>query len=212
MKIALAGVLVAALGGVSQAGMISHTDLPLGASMAQFTIDNVDVTVEAVGGPFSLQSFQGVEGVGVGGGTFPEVDGAEELVITFSEPVIITGLSFAHLYHRGAFGENNDESVVVTTDGGVFELMATDQTVASWTGAGDVVNESLSRSNAGAQWAVSGDDLLGVAVTSLRLTPGAPGPNSRDDDFSFVHVSWVPSPGAMAIAGLAGVAGLRRRR
>jgi hypothetical protein len=208
--LALGGAMVSS----AHAGMITESDLTLGQTSVNFTRDGVDITVTAVGGAFAQQSFQGVTGIGVGGGTFPEVDGAEELVIEFSVPVVITGIEFAHLYHLGAFGENNDESVVLELNDGAAteEFQPTASTAATWTGLGAVTNLDPSASNGGAWWSVDGADIFGVMVSKIRLTPGAPGPQGDDDDFSFVGLSFVPTPGTLAIGGLAGVAFVRRRR
>lgn len=218
----LGAAAVLACAGFAHAAIITPADITVGDANANFVKDGVNVTVSAVGGSglFSLQNFNGVTGIGVGGGpgaAGQEVSQMEALQIDFSTAVIVTGFEVGQLYHAPVFTENNNEAVAVDlgSDGITdFILTATGTTSATWDGLGTVTNFSPSASNGGGGWTVSnnGADIFGSAITSITLTPLNGGPVADDDDFSLVSLSFVPTPGAAALFGLAGIAGLRRKR
>jgi len=179
-----------------------------------FEVYRANVTASGGNGVFDTQTFNGVSGKGVEGGTFPEVDGQEQLTFSFSEPVTLTQIGFAHIYPQGTFSENDPvgESIIVTTDQGAFTFQPTDATTAAWDGLGAVSNIDPGTSNGGGSWSIDGADILGVNVSSITLAPGMPGSEGDDDDFSFTGLQFVPNPGAATLMASAGLLGLRRRR
>ncbi|MEO1130257.1 MAG: hypothetical protein AAFX05_11200 [Planctomycetota bacterium] len=211
---AIAGTLVTS--GICSAGMILPGDLPDGVNQVMLTVDGVDVTVTANGGDavFDTQNFNSVSGTGVAGGTFAEVDGQESMTFAFSVPVTLTQIGFAHVYPQGTFTENDPvgESVIVTTDQGVFTFQPTSVNTGTWTGPGAVSNVDPGNSSGGGSWSIDGPDIIGLQITSITLTPGAGGTSTDDDDFSFTGLQFVPSPGSATMLALAGAVTLRRRR
>lgn len=206
--------LLCALGavGASHAGVIMHTDLPNGQMSVNLVVDGVGVNVVADPRAFQSKTVAGVSGTGIGGGSVSgEIDNSEYILFTFDTPQVITYLEIAHLYAAGNYGDTVNESAMFVADGVEYTLGVTGALTASWSGLGSVANLSPGIQNHGGQWAVSGADLFGGPITTLKLISNQAGPSPKAD-FSFRKVEFVPTPGSLALAGLSGVCLLRRRR
>ena len=114
-------------------------------------------------------------------------------------------VSIGALYQDGnPFGSNNLNNIGVDW--------------ASWEGGGDLVTDNGS-------WFVTPDDAQGgelngqVFIGQFTIDGGdivgqvnLQGKDADGNTWNEIGASWVPAPGALALLGLAGVAGRRRRR
>ena len=114
-------------------------------------------------------------------------------------------VSIGALYQDGSpFGSNNLNNIGVDW--------------ASWEGGGDLVTDNGS-------WFVTPDDAQGgelngqVFIGQFTIDGGdivgqvnLQGKDADGNTWNEIGASWVPAPGALALLGLAGVAGRRRRR
>ena len=119
-------------------------------------------------------------------------------------------VSIGAYYQNGApFGENNLNNIGINW--------------ASFEGGGDLVTDNGS-------WFVTPDDAQGnelngqVFIGQFTVQGGAgdfdglvgqinlQGKDANGDTWNAIGATWVPAPGALALLGLAGVAGRRRRR
>jgi hypothetical protein len=200
----------------AHAGLLNHVTLTEGASEINLAIDDININVTALEGTLMNKTVFGVTGTGVSGGAVPgEIDGAQCLIFTFSQPVHITSMSIVHLFTAGNYNDQWNEVARFITDEGAFELEAADATNANWSGFGSVVNDSPAIEGSSGAWTVNGNDIFGGPITSLMLISGNPGPLARYSDFGFFQLSFLPmpSPGALALLGLAALAaGGRKRR
>jgi hypothetical protein len=219
----LATTVIAALAGSASAATINHTDLPNGSNLVNLSLDGIDVAISAPIRTFKSKTVNGRTGVGIAGGAVDgEIDGGDEaIVFAFSEPVSIDTLSISFLYTDGNFGDVGDEVAKFVTDLGDFTLTATTGTDGTWTGpSGTVTNISIATNAGGGEWLIEAtirnlDGIFGGGITSLSLQSGIPSNQSKYSDFSFVSTSFVrnvPTPGAVACAGMAGLLAATRRR
>ncbi|TVQ81549.1 MAG: hypothetical protein EA380_01490 [Phycisphaeraceae bacterium] len=198
--------------GLAQAGVIMHTDLPNGQMSVNLVIDGVNIQVDADPRAFKSKTVAGTTGVGIAGGSVDgEIDNSEYILFTFSTPVVITSLQVVHLYAAGNYGDTVSESARITADGVDYVLQVVDGTTATWTGLGSVSNHSPGLQNNGGHWEVFGSDIFGSAITTLKLRSNEVG-GSPMADYGFYSLAFVPTPGAMALAGVSGLCLLRRRR
>ena len=114
-------------------------------------------------------------------------------------------VSIGALYQDGnPFGSNNLNNIGVDW--------------ATWEGGGDLVTDNGS-------WFVTPDDAQGgelngqVFIGQFTIDGGdivgqvnLQGKDADGNTWNEIGASWVPAPGALALLGLAGVAGRRRRR
>ena len=127
-------------------------------------------------------------------------------------------LHIRFLYTDGNFGDVIDEIAKFVTNVGTYTLTATSATVGTWTGpAGDVTNVSIATEAGGASWRIEapGTGIFGAPITSLSLQSGFPSTSSKKADFSFQCLDFsrnVPTPGALALVGAAGLLTVSRRR
>lgn len=189
-----------------------HTDLPNGQMSVNLVIDGVNIQVDADPRAFKSKTVAGTTGVGIAGGSVDgEIDNSEYILFTFSTPVVITSLQVVHLYAAGNYGDTVSESARITADGVDYVLQVVDGTTATWTGLGSVSNHSPGLQNNGGHWEVFGSDIFGSAITTLKLRSNEVG-GSPMADYGFYSLAFVPTPGAMALAGVSGLCLLRRRR
>ena len=202
----------------SLAGLISYSDLPNGqnnVSIAGLVGGSVDVNVVSFDNNFQRKTVAGVSAVGVAGGSVSgEIDGAQYIEFNFSAPVNVTSLSVAHLYTKGNHGDNWNEQALFSTDVGDFYLEASGATSGLWSGYGLLSNDSPAVEGGGGAWTLAGENIFGSAISTLRLSAGNAGPNSRFGDFGFVgmQAAAIPVPGAIGVLGMAALAGVSRRR
>ncbi len=202
----------------AHAGVISFSDLPTGTnnvSIGGLASGSVTADVVSFDGNFRPKTVAGVTAVGVQGGSVNgEIDGSQYIEFSFSAPVFVNSISIAHLYTAGNFGDVWNETALFSTDIGDFTLEATGATSGAWTGGGLLVNDSPAVEKSGGAWSVLGGDIFGGAITSIRLSSGNAGNQSKYGDFGFVgmEVSAIPGPGALALFAGAMLAGARRRR
>lgn len=198
--------------GLASGGVIMHTDLPNGQMSVNLFVDGVNIQVDADPRAFKSKTVAGTPGVGIGGGSVDgEIDNSEYILFTFSTPVVITSLQVVHLYAAGNYGDTVSESALIIADGVDHVLQVVNGTTASWTGLGGVSNHSPGLQNNGGHWEISGSDIFGGAITTLKLRSNEVG-NSPMADYGFYSLAFVPTPGAMALAGVSGLCLLRRRR
>jgi len=195
----------------------SHSDLTSGQSAAQLDFLDGDLTVDvtSIGGAFAAKTVQGVPAMGISGGNVHgEIDGQEQMIISFSQPVHITEIEIAHLYTAGNFGDVWNETALFSTDLGDFFLEATAGESGDWTGFGELTNMSPGEQGNGGAWRVSGEDIFGGAISTLVLQSGNAGNHHKFGDFGFVHVSaaQLPAPGALAMILTGALIGRTRRR
>ncbi len=213
LSAAFAAALLAPL---ATADTIHHTDLSAGASAAQFLSPVADVSISGLGGTFAPKTVAGHTAVGLSGGAVNgEIDGDQEFVFTFSQPVYITSLSISFLYTAGNHGDLWDEVAQFSTNLGTFDLTATGATSGTWTGMGELLNDSPAIEGHGGKWTIAGDDIFGGPITSLTLLSGNVGEAPKYGDFAFDSITYraVPAPGAMALLLIAaGVSASRRRK
>lgn len=222
-RLALSSVLLVSIAGAASAGTISHADLPNGTASQDFTLDGVNVTVSASVRSFKSKTVNGRSGVGIAGGAVDgEIDGATEAIeFAFSEPVTIDALCVSFLYTDGNFGDVGDEVARFVTDLGDFTLIATTASSATWTSpSGAVSNISLGNNSGGGEWLLAttfrdAGGIFGGPITSLELRSGVPGAQGKFSDFAFVTTTFsasLPTPGAGALLGAAGLVAASRRR
>ena len=139
------------------------------------------VTAQAFGGNFKAKTVKGVSAVGVSGGSVnAEIDNDEAIEFVFSTPVRVTDLSLAHLFTSGNYGDTVDESARMFVErpgegaGEMFTLTATGATAGLWDGDGSLTNLSIATNAGGGMWAISGADIFGGPISSLRLGSGNP--------------------------------------
>ncbi len=211
----LAASLSAFLAGNAQAGIMLHSLLPQNLNSTSFTVDGVGITVTSTGGNFKQKTVGGFTATGISGGAVDaEIDNNEYMLFTFDRAVNITLLSIAHLYTKGNYGDLWNEDAKVVTSAGTFDLIATGATTGSWNGLGTLVNDSPGTEGNGGAWTVSGSDIFGAAITSLKLKSGNPGSEAKYGDFGFRELQFnatIPGPGGLAIVGLFGLMPRRRR-
>lgn len=210
-----AAVVAAASSANASAGFIDRADLPDGDSSVTLMVDGVEVEVTSHAGNFASKNVAGTLGTGISGGNVSgEIDGSQYIQFAFSEPVVISSLSIAHLYTAGNYGDLWNERAKLSTDLGEFHLEATGATVASWTGSGIALNDSPAVNNHGGAWTVGGQDIFGGAINWLQLSSGNPGGHPKYGDFGFVGLAAapIPAPGAGALIMLASLLSGRSRR
>jgi hypothetical protein len=198
----------------AHAGLLNNITLTEGASEINLSIDDIDISVTAMGGPLKNKTVWGVTGTGIAGGAVPgEIDGEQCLLFTFSQPVYITSLSIAHLFTAGNYNDQWNEVARFITDAGTFELEAAGATSANWNGYGIVANDSPAIEGHSGAWTISGTNILGGPITSLMLISGNPGPLARYADFGFLQLTFLPlpAPGAIALLVIAALTAGRRR-
>ncbi|MEO1130258.1 MAG: hypothetical protein AAFX05_11205 [Planctomycetota bacterium] len=203
----------------AMAGMIDQSSLPDGANMAMVMDDGVNITVSSTGGNFKKKTVNGVQATGISGGSVNgEIDGDEMMLFEFDQAVTITSLSIAHLYTDGEFGDNGDETaafLVAETMGGstvTFELEATTATMGTWSGLGTATNDSIATEAGGGAWTISGTDIFGQQVVSVKLVSGNAGNQAKFGDYGFRSLSFIPTPASAGVLAAAGICALRRRR
>jgi hypothetical protein len=207
---------VGVLPAFAEAGIIFHTDLPNGASNANFVIDGVNVNVAAVGGTFQTQFGNDTSATGIAPGVVSaEIDNEEFMIFTFSEPVFINLLAVAYLYSAGNYGDLSGEHAEFFVNGSAtFGLVADTATTATWNGLGSVTNNSPATEGTGGAWTIAGPDIFGLPVTTLVVRSGDPGPEVGNSDFGFRRLNFaiIPAPGALATLAALGFIGGRRQR
>jgi hypothetical protein len=213
------GILAVLAASPAFAGAVSQSQLTDGLSLVNIPGDG-GVDVSAQPRAFKHKTVNSVTAVGVAGGSVDgEIDGAESIDFAFlSGGVKVKKLSIAFLYAAGNFGDNPGEVAKFSTSAGDFLLTVTGTTSATWTGLGTAVNSSIASEAGGGKWTITGDDIFGECIDSLRLMSGNVG-TSKKADFSFVCLEFeqckavpLPSAAGMGLAGLGLVGGLRRRR
>ncbi len=186
---------------------ISWSDLLSDVSPA-----TADYSHIASGGTYSHRRFRGFDHVGVSGGSIStEIDNDESITINFAYPMTVQSLSIAHLFSSGNHGNVGDESALIIADGVQYFLTADSDTSGSWTGLGTLVNDSPANTSGVGAWTVSGGDVFGSPVSSIEFRAANPD-SSNHSDYGFVALNAIPAPGAAAVATVAAVFGLRRRR
>ncbi len=214
---------IAMLAGSASAATIGYFDLPNGSNLVNLSRDGVNIAVSAPLRTFKSKTVNGWTGTGIAGGAVDgEIDGRDESILfSFSEGVVVDTLQVAFLYTDGNFGDVGDESASFITNLGTFNLTATTATTGTWTGpSGAVSNISIATNAGGGVWLIEAtlrdlQGLFGGPITSLELKSAIPGTQGKYSDFSFVSTSFVrnvPTPGALACAGAAGLLTLTRRR
>jgi hypothetical protein len=203
----------------AMAGMIDQSSLPNGANMAMLMDDGVNIAVSSTGGNFKKKTVNGIQATGISGGAVDgEIDNEEMMHFEFDQAVTITSISIAHLFTDGEFNDNGNEIaafLVAETMGGmdvVFQLEATTDTTGTWSGLGSVTNDSIATEAGGGAWTVSGADIFGQQVVSLKLVSGNAGTQARFGDYGFRSLSFIPTPATAGLFAAAGMCAMRRRR
>ena len=209
---------IAAAAGSAHAGLIDHTDLTAGTSHVDLLIDGVDIDVDASPRPFKPKTVNGDTAVGIAGGAVDaEIDNDEYILFTFSQPVLVSELSVAHLFTDGNFGDIVDETALITTDAGSFTLVADTATTGIWSGLGSLTNVSPGTESGSGYWmtqTVQGSSIFGAPITFIRLESDQPSSQAKYGDFGFVDLAFtpvLPSPATLPAFALAATL-VRRRR
>jgi len=217
--IAGACTALTAIAGSASAVQINYTALPNNGNIANIVQPPVNITVTSPIRNFKYKTVNGVTGVGVSGGAVDgEIDNDESINFAFSEAVNLNMIKVCFLYTDGNFGDVIDEVAKFVTNVGTYTLTATTATSGTWTGpAGTVTNVSIATEAGGASWRIEapGTGLFGAAVTSLSLQSGWPSTYAKKADFAFQCLDYsrnVPTPGAVALLGTAGLVTISHRR
>ncbi|MEZ6244003.1 MAG: PEP-CTERM sorting domain-containing protein [Phycisphaerales bacterium] len=213
-----ATLLCAVIGGAfacstASADVLSYLDLTEGVSSQTLDIGGVQVDVHTSPRVMKLKTVNGITGMGIKDGSVTgEIDGNEYMKFEFDTAVTVDCLEIAFLYDNHQFGDHPAEIARVITDISDDTLMVTGPTTAVWSNSGVVVNLSIATEAGGGYWRISGDDIFGGEITSLKLKSGNPGDKGKYADFSFVKMSVVPTPGTAFLLGTGALATSRRRR
>jgi len=197
----------------ANADVLSYLDLTEGVSSMSVDVGGVQVDVTTSPRVMKLKTVNGITGMGIKDGEVSgEIDGYEYMKFEFDQAVTIDCLEIAFLYDNYQFGDHPAEIARVITDISDDTLTVTGPTTAVWTNSGVVVNLSIATEAGGGYWQISGDDIFGGEITSLKLKSGNPGTKAKYADFSFVKMSVVPAPGTAFLFGAGALAATRRRR
>jgi len=197
---------------IFQTSMIDH-----GLTTGQHNIGGVTLDIESLGGQFVSKTVGGAAMTGISGGHVSgEIDATESMRFVFGDAMRVSSLELGALFVDGQHGDRvNERAFVTVNDAMTFELALTSEKTASWDGLGSVVNLSHGVEGHAGIFAVKGDDIFGVGVTSMELwAPQEDAPGSRGSDYGFVSMTTapVPTPGAVALMGLGGLLVVKRRR
>lgn len=200
----------------ARADVVSYTQLGTGSTAAL-----TNYNAAATGGNFVQKDFDGVSGVGVGGGSVDgEIDGNEKITFTSTAGTqLLTSFTVAFLYAANQFGDNVNEFAQVTLGGGPTLVLEVDTTgSATLTGSSGYTITNTMNAGAvggGGYWTVNLTNAL--AFNSLEFGTVAPngGADAAHGDYAFVNFTTAvpePSTWAMMMLGFAGLGFLTYRR